>query len=113
MTIHMQNIERLTLTEMQEFVKGSGRIGLSVERGAAAYGLIQGVLAGQQYPGIRKAAKGIVRRFLTKVTGLSRAQMSRLIRRWNQSGRLEGRPARRRCFPRRYTAADIALLAAV
>jgi hypothetical protein len=113
MTIHMQNIERLTLAEMQEFVKGSGRIGLSVERGAAAYGLIQRVLAGQQYPRLGKAAKGMVRRFLAKVTGLSRAQLSRLIRRWDQSGRLERRAARRRCFPRRYTAADIGLLAAV
>ena len=107
----MQNLERLTLTEMQEFVKGSGRIGLSAPRGA--YGLIQRVLAGQQYPRLGKAAKGIVRRFLAKVTGLSRAQLSRLIRRWNQSGQLERRTVRRRCFPRRYTAPDIALLAAV
>jgi len=60
MTIHMQNIERLTLAEMQEFVKGSGRIGLSVERRAAAYGLIQRVLAVQQYARLGKAAKGIV-----------------------------------------------------
>lgn len=113
MTIHMQNIDRLTLTEMQEFVNGSGRLGLSVEGRAAAYGLIQRVLGTQQYQRIGKACKGIVRRFLTKVTGLSRAQMSRLIRRWNHGGRLERRPAHRRRFPHRYTAQDIALLAAV
>jgi hypothetical protein len=113
MTINMQSPERLTLTEMQEFVKGSGSIGLSAERGAAAYGLIERVLGAQQYQRISKACKGIVRRFLTKVSGLSRAQMSRLIRRWTQSGRLERRVARRRCFPHRYTAQDIALLAAV
>ena len=65
----MQNIERLTLTEMQEFVKGSGRIGLSAPRGA--HGLIRRVLAGQQYPRLGKASKGIVRRFLRKVTGLA------------------------------------------
>lgn len=113
MTIHMQNLERLTLTEMPEFVKGSGRIGLSVERRAAAYGLIQRVLARQLSPRLDKVSKGLVRRFLAKLTGRSRAQLSRLIRRWNRSGRLERRPARRRCFPRRYTASDIALLAAV
>jgi len=109
----MQNIDQLTLTEMQDFVKGSRRIGLCVEGRAAAYGLIRRVLDTQRYQGISKACKGIVRRFLRKVTGLSRAQMSRLIRRWNQSGRLERRPVRRRRFSHRYTPQDIALLAAV
>jgi len=113
MTIHMQNIDRLTLTEMQEFVKGSRRVGLSFEGRAAAYRLIQGVLGAQQYRRIGKESKGIVRRFLAKVTGFSRAQISRLIRRCDQKGRLEPRPIRRRCFPRRYTAQDIAVLAAV
>jgi len=113
MTIQMQNLERLTLTEMQAFVKGSGRIGLSVERAAAAYGLIERTLARQQYARLGKAGKGTVRRFLGKLTGLSRAQLSRLIRRWNQSGQLERRAARRRCFPHRYTPSDIGLLAAV
>jgi len=101
MTINMQNAERLTLTEMQEFVKGSRPMGFSADGRAAAYGLIQRVLGTQQYQRISKACKGIVRRFLTKVTGLSRAQMSRLIRRWNQSGRLERRVARRHRFPHR------------
>ena len=112
MTIHMQNSEQLTLDEMKEFVKGSRRIGLRAP-GGAAYGLIQGVLGAQQYPRLAKAAKGIVRGFLQKVTGLSRAQVSRLIQRWNQSGRVERRRTRRTCFPHQYTIEDIALLAKV
>jgi hypothetical protein len=109
----MQNIDRLTLTEMQEFVNGIRRVGLFVEGRAAAYSLIQRVLGAQQYRRISKASKGIVRRFLTKVTGFSRAQISRLIRRSDQKGRLELASVRRRCFPRHYTSQDIALLAAV
>lgn len=113
MTIHMQNSERITLAQMQKFVEGSRSIGFCAQGGAAVYGFIQRVLGAQQYQRINKACKGIVRRFLAKVTGLSRAQISRLIRRWSQSGRIERRVARRRCFPHRYTAPDIALLAAV
>lgn len=113
MTIHMQNSERITLRQMQEFVAGSRSIGFCAQGRAAAYGLMQRILGVQQYQRLSKAAKGIVRRFLMKVTGLSRAQMSRLIRRWNRSGQVERRAARRRQFPHRYSPQDIALLAAV
>ena len=59
--------------------------------------------------------KGLVRRYLAKVTGLSRAQLTRLIGQHRETGRIEdrrgGAPA---CpFERRYTRADIRLLAAV
>jgi hypothetical protein len=112
MTIHMHNSEQLTLEEMREFLKGSRRIRLSA-LGGAAYGLIERVLQVQQYPRLAKTGKGIVRRFLAKVTGRSRAQVSRLIRQWNRSGRVESRPRSRHHFPHRYTTQDIALLAAV
>jgi hypothetical protein len=57
--------------------------------------------------------KGIVRRFLGKVSGFSRAQLRRLIGRWLQQRRIRRQPARRPSFPRRYTAAGVSLLAEV
>lgn len=56
------------------------------------YEFIERVLKSQQCRRIRRGQKGIVRRFLVKTTGLSRARPN---------------------FPRRYTAADITLLAGV
>ncbi len=54
-----------------------------------------------------------MRRYLAKVSGRSLAQITRLIRRYRQSGTVQPcKPGRHR-FPRRYTAADVALLAAV
>jgi hypothetical protein len=47
------------------------------------------------------------------VTGLSRAQVTRLIARWQQTRRVQRKPARRPQFPRRYSAEDAQRLAAV
>src|ERR1700722_9944643 len=113
MTISMQNLEKLTLAEMEEFVDGSRKLTLSVEGEGAIYGFIEGLLRAQQYRRLSKGQRGIVRRFLAKVSGLSRAQTTRLIARWTKTRQVRRRPARRPHFPRRYTAEDIVLLAEV
>src|ERR1039458_3139105 len=48
MTIHMKNLERLSLAEMQEFVQGSRKLTLSLEGQAAIYGFIEALLKAQQ-----------------------------------------------------------------
>ena len=53
----------------------------------------------------------MIRRYIEKLSGYSRAQVSRLIREYNQRGQLRKAQYRRHRFPRSYTAADIALLA--
>lgn len=113
MTIRMRNLERLTLDEMQEFVRANRQVVWAAEERESAYGLIERILRGQQYRRLKKGQKGIVRRFLGKVTGMSRAQLTRLIQRWAETRRIERKPARHPNFPRRYSAEDIALLAEV
>jgi hypothetical protein len=113
MTIRMKNLERLTLEEMREFVRTNRQVVCSAEERESAYGLIERVLKAQQYRRLSKGQKGIVRNFLARVTGLSRAQLTRLIQRWTETRRIERKPARHPAFPRRYSAADIALLAEV
>lgn len=109
----MQNIERLTLDQMREFVEGSRTIGFSAPKREAVYEFIERVLKSQQYRRLGRGQKGIVRRFLVKMTGLSRAQLTRWIGRWMKTSRVKRKPASRPSFPRRYTASDIALLAGV
>ena len=53
-----------------------------------------------------------MRRYIEKMTGISRAQLTRLIGRYLASGQLKPTVYRRHSFPRRYTRADIELLAA-
>src|SRR3990170_2439463 len=113
MTITMQNAEQLTRTEMQEFVEGSRAVKWTAGGRQPIYDFLRRVLEVQQYQRLRKGPKGIVRRCLLRLTGLSRAQLTRLIRQWLRRGCLQVQPVRRHRFPGRYTRQDIALLAAV
>jgi len=54
-----------------------------------------------------------VRRYIEKMSGLSRAQVTRLIALYTASGRVQVTVYRRRRFTQLYTRADIELLAAV
>jgi transposase InsO family protein len=113
MNITMQNIERLTLDQIREFVEGSRTIGFSAPKREAIYEFIERVLKSQGYRQITRGQRGIVRHFLVKMTGLSRAQLTRWIGRWMKTRRVKRKAACRPNFPRRYTAADVALLAGV
>ena len=61
----------------------------------------------------KRAARGLLRRYLAKMTGLSRAQVTRLIARYRERGTVQPRAYQRHRFPQRYTRADIELLATV
>ncbi len=53
----------------------------------------------------------MIRRYIQKVTAYSRSQASRLIREYQQTGRLRRTQYRRHRFPRKYTSSDVILLA--
>src|ERR1700730_5340851 len=113
MNISMQELERLNLVGMRELLEGSRAIRFSVSGREEVYELVSRVLKAQQYRKLSKGQRGIVRRFLSKVTGMSRAQMTRLIQQWMSKRRIEPQPPRRPSFARRYRREDIALLARV
>jgi hypothetical protein len=64
MTIRMENLERLTLAEMEEFVSHNRHVRCAAVEQEAAYRFIERVLKVQQYRRLTKGQKGIVRRFL-------------------------------------------------
>src|SRR5260370_16862158 len=72
-----------------------------------------GGLGRQQYQQESGPARGLLRSYLVKMTGRSRAQVTRLIARYRKSGSLQPAPYRRHRFPQRYTRADLELLARV
>lgn len=109
----MQDPERLNLAEIQEFLNGSTTVSFECKDRAARYGLVLRVLKAHLYPGLPKKDKSLVRGYLRKLTGLSRAQLSRLIGRWRRTEELTVGAVARRRFPRRYQIEDIALLAHV
>lgn len=76
MTIRMTNLDRLTLAEMRELLTAQQGLSWKVEDQPAAYRFIEQTLKQQGYRKLSKGQKGIVRRFLSKVTGMSRAQVN-------------------------------------
>jgi hypothetical protein len=113
MTIQMQDPEEMTLEQMKALVESSRAVRFSIEGREAAYALVAGVLKRQGYAELGRDQRGIVRRFLDKVTDLSRAQITRLIGQWIERRTIEAKPSRRRRFPSRYTREDARLLAEV
>lgn len=98
---------------MRRFVSASEEIRFEGANRGQVYGWVERVLVEHEYAQQGKAARGLLRRYIEKMTGLSRAQVTRLIARYSASGRVEPTVYRRRRFPERYTRADIELLASV
>lgn len=113
MTIRMQDPEEMTLEQMKALVESSRAVRFSIEGREALYSLLVRVLRKQRYSKLGREQRGIVRGFLAKVTGRSRAQITRLIGQWMHVRTIQAKPPVRRSFPTRYTAEDAALLARV
>ena len=111
--IRMDDAEKLSLESIGLFVAASEEIGFEAEDRQQRYSWVEGVLVGQQYAQQGKVARGLLRRYIVKMTGLSRAQVTRLIARYTASGRVQMTFYRRRRFSQLYTRADIELLASV
>ena len=111
--IRMDDAQKLSLEAIGRFVAASEEIRFESENRQQLYSWVERVLIEQQYRQQGKAARGLLRRYIAKMTGLSRAQLTRLIARYTASGRVEATVYRRRRFPERYRRADIELLASV
>ena len=105
--------ERLrTVEQIRSFPDGNGEVDFRPLARDEAYGFVRRTLVRLDYDALGRAGKGTVREFLGKATGLSRAQVTRLIGQYRATGRVEDRRAANsgRSFERIYTPADIRLL---
>jgi transposase InsO family protein len=109
----MKDGERLSLEQIQAFLAGSEEVGFKAASQKELYEWTERMLCSQEYAGLGRNGKGLVRRYIAKMTGLSRAQVTRLIGKYSESGKIQVRRGRGRRFTSHYTAADIGLLALV
>ena len=103
MQLIMNDAKLQTIEQVKQFLEATEVLefkGLSTEE---KYQWIKDVLIRFEYHHLRRNKKGVIRRYLERVTGYSRAQVSRLIRRYKQTGHLEKTEYRRHRFPRKYT----------
>src|SRR5450631_1693330 len=92
---------------------GQHRTGDAGPEPEAVYAWIRATLVHQEYARCKRSDKGLIRTFLSKVSGRSLSQITRLIRQFLRSGEIASRPATRPVFPRKYTVEDVALLTRV
>jgi transposase InsO family protein len=114
MQVRMQNAEPLTEQQIGEFLRATEVIEFAGQNRAEVYAAVQASLVRQEYFRQGKKQRGAIRAYLSKLTGLSLPQITRLIRQQKATGeiRLVAR-SRRRGFATRYTEADVELLAEV
>jgi transposase InsO family protein len=111
MQIRMQNSEVLTGEQLNDFLKGTEGIGFVGQKKEEVYAWVERVLTSQEFLQQDKKLRGTIRAYVEKATGLSSAQVTRLIRLFRKTGSVKAKAYRRRSFMRIYTDKDIALLA--
>ena len=111
MVIDMEEAKLQTVAQVKAFLDGTTEVAFRVPK-EERYGFIERALKRFGYARHGRADKGVLLRFLEHMTGLSRQQVTRLVRRYRKDGKLSKRQvASRHGFARRYTVLDVALLA--
>ena len=111
MVINMNDRQLQTLAQLQAFLEGTPAVDFSVAA-EERYGFIARTVCRFRYPRLRRAQKAVVLRFLERVSGYSRQQLTRLVKRSAQRGPFIKRyRGSRTSFASTYTHADVLLLA--
>ena len=109
----MDDSEAGGLEQIRAFLAGSGEVRFAGQRREEVYGWVEQTLVRQQYASLNRSGKGLVRSYIARMTGLSRAQVTRLITTYGKTGRVKAAAYQRTKFATRYTTADVNLLAYV
>lgn len=111
--ISVHETEKLSLQQIEKFLAAAKEVRFEASERNQVYGWIERLLCQQEYTRQGRRARGLLRRYIGKMTGLSRAQLTRLVGRYVATGQVRMNGSRRHRFPQRYTPADIELLAQV
>jgi len=111
MLLNMNDQQLQTIEQVRQFIKGSQAVDFNCQSTEEKYSWIEEVLIRFRYLRLKRAEKGIIRQYIYKVTGYSRAQVSRLIEEYKQTGQVRKAEYRRNRFPQKYTQEEIKLLA--
>jgi len=107
----MNDAKLETVEQVRRFLDGNEMLEFKGLTAMEKYHWIEEVLIRFGYHILKRDEKGAIRRYAAKVTGYSRAQVSRLIAEHKRTGRLKRTEYIRHRFPRRYTPSETELLA--
>ena len=114
MIVSLQTQALKTIEQVRAFVTGAEPVAFALADRASAHVWMTEVLKRFVYARACRADRGVLRQYLAKATGLSRAQVARRIAQFLAAGNIEDRRSSpTQPFARRYTPDDIRLLAEV
>jgi hypothetical protein len=111
MVTQMNDRDIQTLEQIRCFLQGTESVEFEVQGKDERYAWTEHTLRRFHYRRLGKAERGLVRRFIERVSGLSRAQLTRLVAQYRRSGRIRRAQRTQRPFRTRYTDQDIRALA--
>jgi transposase InsO family protein len=111
MMMTMDDTKITTLEQIRRVLSGPREIAFKATRRAQRYAWLETVLERFRYFELKRPEKGLVKAYLERLSGASRAQITRLVTAYLLTGHIRPAKARRNRFPATYTLADKALLA--
>jgi transposase InsO family protein len=111
--VSVETGQKVSLEQIRAFLEASDEVQFEAQDKKQVYAWVERTLREQRWSELKRSSRGLVRRYLEKMTGLSRAQITRLIQLYTSGERVQPKSYRRRRFPTRYTRTDIELLAVV
>ena len=109
----MDDSEATSLEQVRAFLAGSEEVRFVGQCRTEIYAWTERTLLRHRYARLSRREKGLLRLYVARMTGLSRAQVTRLIASYAEIGHVKAAPYQRRKFAARYTKADVELLAYV
>src|ERR1700721_3477004 len=78
--ISMEDGEKQSLEQIRAWGEASGEVRFQSQDRRELYEWVNRTLRRQDYGRLKRSGKGLVRRYIAKITGLARAQRARFIR---------------------------------
>jgi hypothetical protein len=107
----MNDSKLSSIVEVKRFLQESEVIEFKKRFRKEAYQWIEETLKRFDYLYLGKKEKGLIKKYIEKVTGYSRPQVTRQVREYRETGRVRVKEYERNKFERKYTSKDIQLLA--
>lgn len=111
MVVMMNHSNLSSMSQLKNFLSESEGIEFNRKNQKEVYSWIEETLIRFQYAILSKKEKGLIRKYLMKITGYSKAQLGRHITQYRKTGKLRIKEYERHKFQKKYTSQDIRLLA--
>lgn len=111
--VSMEDSGKLSLEQIPAFLEASQAVRFEGKERKEVYEWITRTLRAQNYRNQGKKMRGLLRRYVEKMTGRSRTQVTLLVAQYMEHSEVRVTSYRRHSFPSRFTRADLELLAQV